>query len=92
MKNIVDDTLVTLSSCYKQALPLVQEMINSFSTKVQFDELYKIMRNQNMKHIAAKDIHLTYGRSKGVVLFTEDKTSKRNIPHHRFAHVNISKK
>ena len=61
-------------------------MMNSCSTKVQFDELNKIMRNQHMKHIAAKDINSVYGRSKSIVLFGEDKTSKRHIPCHRFVH------
>ena len=41
LENIADDTLVTTSTFYKQVLPLFQEMMNSFSTKVQFDELYK---------------------------------------------------
>ena len=33
-QNIVDNTLVTTSKFYKQALPVFQEMINSCSTKV----------------------------------------------------------
>ena len=54
--------------------------MNSCSTKVQFDELWKIMRNQNMKHIAAKGINSAYGRAKDIVLFGEDKTSKKRFP------------
>ena len=54
-------------------------MMNSYSTKVQFDELCEIMRFQKMKHIAAKGINLAYDRSKGIVLFGEDKTSKRDV-------------
>ena len=57
LENVVDDTLVTRGTFYKEALHLFQEMINSCSTKVQFDELCKMMRNQNMKHIAAKGIN-----------------------------------
>ena len=45
-----------------------------------------------MKHIAAKDINAAYGRSKGSVLFGEDKTRKRNTPRHRFAQKKKSKK
>ena len=92
LKNIVDDTIVTTGTFYKQALPLFQEIMNSCSTKVQFDALCKMMRNQNMKHIAEKVINSAYGRSKGSVLFGEDKASKRNTPCHRFAHEKKSKK
>ena len=45
-----------------------------------------------MKHIAVKGINSAYGRSKGSVLFGEDKTNKRNTPRHRFAHEKKSKK
>ena len=92
LKNITDDTLVTTGTFYKQAFPLFQEIMNSYSTELQFDELCKMMRSQNMKHIAAKDINSAYGRSKGSVLFGEDKTNKRNTPCHRFAHEKKSKK
>ena len=66
--------------------------MNSCSTKIQFDELYKMMRNQNMKHIAAKGINSAYSRSKDIVLIGEDKTSKRNTSRHRFVHEKKSKK
>ena len=56
-ENVVDDALVTRVTFYKQALHLFQEMINSCSTKVQFDELCKMMRNQNTKHISANGIN-----------------------------------
>ena len=82
-ENVVDDTLVTTRTFHKQALPLFQEMTNSCSTKVQFDELFKMLRNQNMKHITAKFINLIYSRSNGIVLFGEDKTGKKTIPRHR---------
>ena len=65
--------------------------MNSCSTKVQLDKLCKMMRNQNMKHVAAKGINLTYGRSEGSVLFGGDKTSKTNAPRRRFAHEKKSK-
>ena len=65
--------------------------MNSCSTKVQFDELYEMMRTQNMKHIAAKGINLVYGRLKVSVLFGDDKTNKSNTPRHSFAHENKSK-
>ena len=65
---------------------------NSCSTKVQTDELCRIVRNQNMKHIATKGINLAYGRSKGIVLFGKDKTSKKTTTHHRFEHEKKSKK
>ena len=54
--------------------------MNTWSTKVQFDELFEIMRNQDMNHIAAKIINSAYGRSKGIVLFGEDYTNKKTIP------------
>ena len=92
MENLVDDTLVTTGTFYKQALPLFQEMMNRCSTKVKVDELCKIMRNRNMKHINAKDISSLYGRSQGSVLFDEDKRSKSNLPRHRFAYESKSKK
>ena len=92
MENVVDDYLVTPVIFYKQAPPLFQEMMNSFSTKVQFDKLYKMMRNQNMIHIAAKGVDSAYGRSKDIVLFGEDKTSQSNIKCHRFGHKMKSKK
>ena len=91
-EKIVDNIIVNTGIFYKQALPLFQEMMNSCSTKVQFDELCKMMRTQNMKYIAAKGIRSAYGRSKGSVLFGEDKTNKRNNPRHRFAHEKKSKK
>ena len=92
LENVVDDTIVSTGTFHKQVLPLFQEMNTSCPTKVYFDELRKIMRNQNMKHITAKSINSAYGRSKGVVLFGEDKTNKRNTPRHRFAYENKSKK
>ena len=67
-------------------------MMNICSIKVQFDELCKMMRKQNMKHIAAKGINSAYDRSKGIVLFGEDKTSKKTIHHYRFAYERKSKK
>ena len=91
-ENIVDDTLVTTGTFYKQPVPLFQEMTNSCSTKVQFDTLFKMMRNQNTKHIAAKGINSAYGRSKDSVLFGEYKTSKRNTLCHRFTQKKKSKK
>ena len=39
-----------------------------------------------------KGINLVYSRSKGTVLFGEDKTSKKIIPRHRFAYKRKSKK
>ena len=92
MDNVVDNILETRGTFYKQALPLFQEMMNSCSTKVQFDELCKMMRNQNMKHIAAKGINSVYSESKGIVLFGEDKTSQRNTNRDKFAHERKSKK
>ena len=92
LENVVDNSLVITGIFYKQALPLFQEMMNSCSTKVQFDELCKITRNQNMKYTAAKGINSVYGRSKVSVFFGDDKTSKRNTPRHRFAHEKKSKK
>ena len=50
------------------------------------------MRIQNMKHIDVNGINSAYGRSKGIVLFGEKKTSKRNIHHHKFACENKLKK
>ena len=50
------------------------------------------MRNQNTKHIAAKGIHSTYGRSKGIVLFGEDYTNKKTISCYSFAYEMKSKK
>ena len=44
-----------------------------------------------MKHIATKGIKSVYSRSKGILLFGEDETSKRNTPRHRFAHEKKSK-
>ena len=78
MENIVENTLVTTSTFYKKALPLLQEMMNSYSTKVQFDELSEIMINRYIKHIATKGIHSPYGRSQDIVLFGEDSTSQRD--------------
>ena len=65
--------------------------MNRCSIKVQFDELYKMIRNQHMKNIAAKGINSAYCSSKGILLFGEDKTSKRNIPRHTFTHESKSK-
>ena len=76
LENIVDNTLVTTSIFYKQALLLFQEMTNICSTKIQIDELCIMMRNQNMKHIPANGIKSAYSRSKGIVLFGEDKTRR----------------
>ena len=45
-----------------------------------------------MKHITAQGINSAYGRSKGIVLFDEGKTSKRNINRHRFVHKKKSRK
>ena len=92
LENAVADSLVTIGTLYKQALPLYQEMMNSYSTKVYFDELCKIMRNQHMKYIAAKGIKSAYGISKGIVLFGKDKTSQRNIKRDWFGHERKSKK
>ena len=66
--------------------------MNSCSTKVKFDELCEIMRNQNMKYIAANSINSSYGRSHTIVLFDEDKIRKRNIKHHMLGHEKKSKK
>ena len=51
-----------------------------------------MISNHNMKYIAAKVIHSAYGRSQGIVLFGQNKTSKRDIKCHRFAHEKKSKK
>ena len=45
-----------------------------------------------MKHIAAKGINSSYGRSKGIVLFVEDKTIQRNSKRHKYAYEMRSKK
>ena len=45
-----------------------------------------------MNNIAAKGKNSPYDRSKDNILFGEDKTSKRNIKHHKFAHERRSKK
>ena len=66
-------------------------MMNSCSTKVQFDELSEIMRNYHMKHITVKVINSAYTRSKYIALFGEDETNKRNINRHRFSHERESK-
>ena len=92
MKNVVYYYLVTAGTFYEQAIPLFQEMMNSCSTKVQFDDLSDVIINQNMKHIAAKGINSVYDRSKGIDCFGEDKTSQRNINRHRFTHKRKSKK
>ena len=92
LEDVVDNYLVIAGIFYKQALPLFQEMVNSCSVKIQFDELCEIMRNQHMKHITAKGINLEYDRLKGIVSFGEDKTNKRNINRHMFAHERASKK
>ena len=84
MDNVVDNILETIGTFYKQEFPLFQEMMNRCSTRVQFNELSKFMRNQHMKHIAAKGVNLLYDRSKCIVLFGENKTNMRNIECHRF--------
>ena len=45
-----------------------------------------------MKHIVVNVINSAYGRSQIIVLFGEDKMSKRNIKRHRFGHEMKSKK
>ena len=45
LENVVNDTLITAGIFYKQELPIFQEIINSCSTKVQFDECMQILRN-----------------------------------------------
>ena len=45
-----------------------------------------------MKYIAAEGINSAYSRSKDIVLFDDDKTSKRTILRHRFAYESKSKK
>ena len=91
LENLVDNTLATTATFYKKALPLIQEMVNSCSIKVHFDELWKITRNQYIKCIAAKGVSSTYRQAKGIVLFGKDKISKKSIPRHKFAHQKKSK-
>ena len=45
-----------------------------------------------MKRIAAKGINSAYGISKVSVLFSEDKTSQRDINCHKFTHKRRFKK
>ena len=65
LENVVDATLVTTGTFYKQLLPIFQEMTNSCSTNVNFDECVEVMINKNMKHINAKGINTAYGISQG---------------------------
>ena len=48
-------------------------MMNNCSTKVHIDKFMQMMRNQNMKHISAKDINSVYGASKGIMFLVKIK-------------------
>ena len=69
-----------------------QEMMNSCSKKVQLKEYMQVIRNENMKHIAAKGINSVYGTSNSIVLFGEDTSSQRNSKRHKYAHERRPKK
>ena len=46
----------------------------------------QLMRNQNMKHIAVKDINSAYGTSNGNMLFDGNNTSQNNVKYHKCTH------
>ena len=66
--------------------------MNSCSARVQLDECMELMRNQNMKHIAAKDMNSVYGASQGIMLFAEDKMNQKTIKRYKYAYQRRSKK
>ena len=76
LENVVDDTIVITGTFYKQVLPIFQEMMNSCSSRVQFDECMQMMINQHMKYIAAKSINSAYVTSTGIVFLGENKMSQ----------------
>ena len=86
MADTFDSNLVTHNHYYKQALPIFEEMISSCNSKVQFDELMQVMRNQHMKHVASKGINAPIQQNTGTVLFGENNTNLRSVKRHKFMH------
>ena len=91
LENVVNNILVATGTFYKQGEPLFQEIMNICSTRLQLDECIEMMRNQNMKHIAANGINSAYGTLTGVLLFGKDKTIQKDNKRHEYTQKRRSK-
>ena len=69
---------------YKEALPLLKIMVNSFPNKHMFDEMCQFIRNRHMVYIASRGINPEIRNSPGITLFGENNTHKRVMKRHKF--------
>ena len=84
--NCVENQVTQRNTYYKESLPLLEEMVNSFPNKHLFDEICQLMINRNMVHIASRGINNQIRNSKGMTLFGENNTNKRPMKKHKFMH------
>ena len=83
--NYVEKISTQRNTYYKEALPLFEEMINSYPNKYIFDEMCQLTRNRHMIHISSRGINNQLSNSR-ITLFGENKTNKRSMERHKFIH------
>ena len=71
---------------YKESLIFFEQMVNSCSNQHLFKEIYRLMRDRHMVHIASRGIHNHIRNSKGTTLFGENNTNKISMKRHKFIH------
>ena len=72
--------IIEISSYYKLALPIFEEMMNSCKTKKQFDDVCINMQNQHYKHVAENGVLPHNNTTKSTYMFGQNDTNQRSIP------------
>ena len=75
-----------MSSYYKYALPVFEEMMNSCKTKKQFDDVIKIIGTQHFKHIAENGMLSHNNTTRSTYMFGQNDTNQRSIPRQKFTY------
>ena len=78
--------IIEISSYFKLALPVFEEMMNSCKTKKQFDDVCINMQNQHYTHVAENDVLPHNNTTRSTYIFCQNDTNQRSIPRKKFAH------
>ena len=84
--NNIDTFASPRNTYYKEALPLFEEVVNSFPNEYLFKKICEVLRNRRMVHISSRGIANPLINSNGMNLFGENNTNKRNTKRHKFLH------
>ena len=75
-----NNEVIAISTYYKHAFPVFEDMINSCKTKKQFEEVIKMMEMQHYRHVSANGALPHNNTKRSTYVFGQNNTNQRYIP------------